>query len=161
MKKYLFLLIIVVSLSSFKSKKDDFIEFRHIGVTNKYIETVLRVKKDIKQDWESKLKTYIVVVNKKTFDCLYENLSNERGMGSNCNDPSFKFGTFEVTLLNDKRENFCYIVKGRKQSLSFFTKTTEYLRQHCEDKKIAEVIEGFIIDNINYAPPIGSGPEDE
>ena len=161
MKKYLSLLFIVVFLSSFKSIKDDFIELRYIGVTNKYIQTVLIVKQDVKQDWESNLKTYVVVVNKKAFDCLYEYLSNETEKGSNCNDPSYRFGTFIINVVNNNREKFCYIIKGRKQSLSFFTNTTEYLRQHCEDKKIAEVLEGYIIDDINYAPPIGSGLEDE
>jgi hypothetical protein len=161
MKKYLFLSLIVVSLCSFNSKKDDSIEFLHIGVTNKYIQTVLIVKQDIKQDWESKLKTYVVVVNKKAFDCLYEYLFNEKGNCSNCNDPSAKFGTFQINVFNDKKEDFCFIVKGRKQSLSFFLKTTEYLRKYCDDKRVVEEIEVLIIHNIECAQPIGSGLEDE
>jgi hypothetical protein len=82
-------------------------------------------------------------------------------MSSNCETQYSKFGTFKINVLNNKRENFCYIIKGRKQSLSFFTKTTENLRKYCDDKRVVEEIEVLIIHNIEYAQPIGSGLEDE
>lgn len=159
MIKYLFILSLVIYLGFSKSNKNDYIEFRHVGVSNKYIQTLLIVKQVVKQDWESKLKTEVVVVNGKTFDCIYDYLYAERKLGLGCTDSLYAYGSFKINVVNSKSENFCFIVKGRKQSLAHFQGVTEYLRRHCADKNLIETIKGFIIENINKTPPVGSGFE--
>jgi len=46
MKNYLILLFVAVNLSSCKSNRDGVIEFKHVGESDKYIQTLLIVKKE-------------------------------------------------------------------------------------------------------------------
>jgi len=123
-----------------------------VGDSDKYIETILIVKKERR----STIKTECVLVNENTFNCLIKYLSEQKGMGVSCKDSLFEHGSFRVKILNKGKED-CYITVGRKKSLHFFLGIKEYLDRDCVDKNLSDILNAFIIQNINKTPPIGSG----
>lgn len=159
MEKYFIWLIAVSCFASCKSKTadyDGYIEFSHVGSSDKPITSILFIKEGLptfgKEDLTFK---DVLIVDVNTFDNLFNYLTNGH-TEVKCIDTWHKYGSFKIEITKKNKNYFCYFIEGRQQSLIFFQGLLEYLKEQDTAKNVQETIKRDIFDRIKNPPPIGS-----
>lgn len=149
MKAKIFLLIgLGFLLTSCIQSRNAFIEFRHVGESNKYVTTVILVKKEVKNTIE----TTFVKVNNDEFNRIYLYLKS-KGIEGLQEIRDARYGTFMIYQKGGRSDSMRYYLTPRRKSVDFFKELINFLNQNNINKEVKSAIEVWILDNIKSTPP--------